>query len=76
MAYKAKLRPKTEWQQDDCIGRWLGCRNKSVEEAVHGSAAVRCCKRERCMLFAVTLAADQGAPNGHDIHDSDVDVRS
>jgi len=62
MAYKAKLRPKTEWQQDNCIGWWLGCRNKSVEEAVHGNAVVRCCQRERCMLFAVTLAVEQADP--------------
>jgi hypothetical protein len=62
MAYKPKLRPKTEWQQDNCIGWWLGCKNKSVEEAVHGNAAVRCCQRERCKLFAVTLAVDQGYP--------------
>ena len=60
MAYKAKLRPKSEWQKDDCIGWWIGCKNKSVEEAAHGNAAVRCCQRERCVLFAVMLAVDQG----------------
>ncbi|HEV8716014.1 MAG TPA: hypothetical protein VGX03_24700 [Candidatus Binatia bacterium] len=60
MAYKAKVRPKSEWQQDDCIGRWLGCRNAAVEEAVYGRAAIRCCRRERCVLLAVRLAVDQG----------------
>jgi hypothetical protein len=60
MAYKAKLRPKSEWQKDDCIARWIGCRNESVQEAVYGKAAIRCCRRERCMLFAITLAVDYG----------------
>ena len=62
MAYKAKLRTKSEWQTDDCIGKWIiGCKDESVEEAVYEKAAVRCCRRERCMLFAITLAVDQGA---------------
>ena len=60
MAYKAKLRRKSAWQKDDCIGKWLGCRNESVDEAVYGKAAVRCCQRERCVLFAIMLAVDQG----------------
>jgi len=67
MAYKAKLRPKSEWQEDNCIGWWLGCRNKSVEEAVHSSAAVRCCQQERCILFAVVLAVDQGQGYGEPV---------
>jgi len=58
MAYKAELRLKSEWQQDDCIGWWLGCRNTAVAEAVYGKAAIRCCQRERCMLVAVRLAVD------------------
>jgi len=60
MAYKAKLRSKSPWQQDDCIGKWIGCKDKSVDEAVYGKAAVRCCRQERCMLFAVMFAVDQG----------------
>jgi len=60
MAYRAKLRSKSDWQKDDCIGIWSGCRNKSIEEAVHGRAAVRCCRHERCALFAIRLAVDQG----------------
>jgi hypothetical protein len=76
MAYKAKLRPKREWQQDNCIGWWLGCKNESVEEAVHGNAAVRCCQRERCMLFAVVLAVEQGASGESDLYESDLDSDS
>jgi hypothetical protein len=64
MAYKARLRRKSDWQQDDCIGWWIGCRDESVEEAVYEKAAVRCCRRERCMLFAVKLAVDQGRGYG------------
>ena len=60
MAYRAKLRSKSAWQQPDCIGRWIGCRNASVEEAVYGRAAVRCCRQEPCILFAIMLAVDQG----------------
>jgi hypothetical protein len=63
MAYRAKLRSKSDWQRDDCIGLWTGCRNGSVEEAVYGRAAVRCCRRERCVLFAIQLAVDQGGGN-------------
>ncbi len=64
MAYKAKLRIKSDWQKDDCIGRWIGCRDESLEEAVYERAAVRCCQRERCVLFAVVLATDQGEGYG------------
>ena len=64
MAYKAKLRSKSDWQKDDCIGKWIGCRDESLEEAVYGMAAVRCCRRERCVLFAVVLATDQGEGYG------------
>lgn len=60
MAYKAKLRSKSSWQKDDCIGKWIGCKNESVDEAVYERAAVRCCRQERCVLFAVTLAVDAG----------------
>ena len=64
MAYKAKLRSKSDWQKDDCIGRWIGCRDESREEAVYERAAVRCCQRERCVLFAVVLAVNQGGGHG------------
>ena len=64
MAYKAKLRTKSDWQKDDCIGRWIGCKDESLEEAVYERAAVRCCQRERCVLFAVVLATDQGEGYG------------
>jgi len=64
MAYKAKLRIKSEWQKDDCIGRWIGCKDESVEEAAYGRAAVRCCRRERCVLFAIMFAVDQGGGHG------------
>jgi hypothetical protein len=61
MAYKAKLRPKSPWQQDDCIGKWIGgCKNMSHQEAYYGKASVRCCPVERCVLFAITLAVDLG----------------
>ncbi len=60
MAYKAKLRTKSPWQQDDCIGKWLGCKNMSYEEAYYGKASIRCCREERCVLFAITLAVDLG----------------
>lgn len=58
--YKAKIADKSDFQKDNCIGWLYGCTAESVNEAVYGLATVRCCKREKCQLFAVKVAVDQG----------------
>ena len=58
--YKAKIRKKSDCQKDNCIGWLYGCEDESVNEAFYGMAAVRCCKKEKCELFAIRIATDYG----------------
>jgi len=60
MAYLAKFRVKSEFQKDNCIRYFMGCKKLSVLEAVHGRASIRCCASEDCKAFAAKMAVDQG----------------